>query len=530
MLKMVMQMAIAAALLVVSIYGDSFDKTLFTEQVVWKGVGAGSPTKMVVAPNGEVFVSDKLGKLVKYPSLTANAVNQGVVVWDNGADNTVSFGDRGFLSLAVDPAYPKNPYLWAIVSVNRQGTIADQTPVLDDPKTCPLGDDDVTVGKCDSQARLVRIKVNPATGMGVTDAILASDWCSAGWSHHVGDLVWAPDGGLYFSMGIAASYTVPDRGVPNAPCYRKNDARFQGNWDAQWDDIPAGKMFYIAYKDLTGNNLLTIGNGLTTVAKGLRNPFRFTVHPITYDLYIAEVGSDFWEEINVLPDPLSNKGKVVNFGWPCFEGNAPQPTYGADQGCANVKTEAVKPFFTYSRQIMFPDVAGANANCKTGSVSADEVVFVNNTDWGTDWENRLIWGDSSAQCLFSFANDPKTGLPDGIAKNMKLISYNPLVATQPTGIYPLNKWCDIQILTPPNGGKATMYAVNYDQAQLVSWSYVGPVSKTPVVVPTNKPGSNGGNGGAGTSTGSGNLATSFDIVLLATLALVAMGGGLLGAY
>lgn len=58
---------------------------------------------------------------------------------------------------------------------------------------------------------------------------------------------------------------------------------------------------------------------------------------------------------------------------------------------------------------MFPDVAGANANCKTGSVSADEVVFVNNTDWGTDWENRLIWGDSSAQCLFSFANDPKTG-------------------------------------------------------------------------------------------------------------------------
>lgn len=55
----------------------------------------------------------------------------------------------------------------------------------------------------------MRIKVNPATGMGVTDAILASDWCSAGWSHHVGDLVWAPDGGLYFSMGIAASYTVP---------------------------------------------------------------------------------------------------------------------------------------------------------------------------------------------------------------------------------------------------------------------------------------------------------------------------------
>lgn len=57
MLKMVMQMAIAAALLVVSIYGDSFDKTLFTEQVVWKGVGAGSPTKMVVAPNGEVTSS-----------------------------------------------------------------------------------------------------------------------------------------------------------------------------------------------------------------------------------------------------------------------------------------------------------------------------------------------------------------------------------------------------------------------------------------------------------------------------------------
>lgn len=43
------------------------------------------------------------------------------------------------------------------------------------------------------------------------------------------------------------------------------------------------------------------------------------------DLYVGDVGSDYWEEINRVPNPLdpANAGKMPNFGWPCYEGNYP---------------------------------------------------------------------------------------------------------------------------------------------------------------------------------------------------------------
>src|SRR5690606_36814020 len=45
---------------------------------------------------------------------------------------------------------------------------------------------------------------------------------------------------------------------------------------------------------------------------GLRNPYRFTVHPLTGEVYIGDVGYNTWEEMN--------RGAGANFGWPCYEG------------------------------------------------------------------------------------------------------------------------------------------------------------------------------------------------------------------
>lgn len=52
------------------------------------------------------------------------------------------------------------------------------------------------------------------------------------------------------------------------------------------------------------------------VAMGLRNPWRIDLDEATDRLFIADVGSSAWEEINILP--LSQIG--MNFGWPCKEG------------------------------------------------------------------------------------------------------------------------------------------------------------------------------------------------------------------
>jgi plastocyanin len=52
-------------------------------------------------------------------------------------------------------------------------------------------------------------------------------------------------------------------------------------------------------------------------AYGLRNPWQFNFDRETGDMYIADVGQNAWEEINVLsPD---SEG-AANFGWPILEG------------------------------------------------------------------------------------------------------------------------------------------------------------------------------------------------------------------
>lgn len=78
-------------------------------------------------------------------------------------------------------------------------------------------------------------------------------------------------------------------------------------------------------------------------AWGLRNPWRFTFDRETGDLYIADVGQDKWEEVDVAP-AASRGGE--NYGWSILEGNhrfrggetkglvAPAVEYAHDVGCS----------------------------------------------------------------------------------------------------------------------------------------------------------------------------------------------------
>lgn len=81
------------------------------------------------------------------------------------------------------------------------------------------------------------------------------------------------------------------------------------------------------------------------VAKGLRNPWRYTFDPATNDLYVADVGQDQWEEIDVVP---ATRLVGHNFGWNRMEGNhcferaacdgagltPPVVEYGRSVGCS----------------------------------------------------------------------------------------------------------------------------------------------------------------------------------------------------
>jgi glucose/arabinose dehydrogenase len=63
---------------------------------------------------------------------------------------------------------------------------------------------------------------------------------------------------------------------------------------------------------------------------GLRNPWRFSFDRQTGDLYIADVGQNEWEEVDVSP-VAAGAGKRVNFGWNVMEGRHCFASTGCDQ-------------------------------------------------------------------------------------------------------------------------------------------------------------------------------------------------------
>lgn len=77
-------------------------------------------------------------------------------------------------------------------------------------------------------------------------------------------------------------------------------------------------------------------------AKGLRNPWRFSIDEPTGDMYIADVGNSEVEEINVIP--AGQRG--LNFGWYFYEGTTQQSSDPVPEGLV-----LTPPIFEYSHDV-----------------------------------------------------------------------------------------------------------------------------------------------------------------------------------
>ena len=58
-------------------------------------------------------------------------------------------------------------------------------------------------------------------------------------------------------------------------------------------------------------------NARRMLAHGFRNPVRLAIRPGTNDVWVADRGGGYWEELDRVPAPTD---PVRNFGWPCYEG------------------------------------------------------------------------------------------------------------------------------------------------------------------------------------------------------------------
>jgi glucose/arabinose dehydrogenase len=149
-------------------------------------------------------------------------------------------------------------------------------------------------------------------------------------NHNGGDIEIGPDGNLYLGLGDGGSAGDPFRNGQNRNVLLGKMLRVDPT-------KPAGGKPY----GIPADNPFAGGGGAPEVyAYGLRNPWRYTFDPETKDLWIADVGQNQWEEVNMLP-AADGAGKGANFGWNEMEGTHPYQGGTKPAG-------AVDPVFEYS--------------------------------------------------------------------------------------------------------------------------------------------------------------------------------------
>src|SRR5690606_28667503 len=136
---------------------------------------------------------------------------------------------------------------------------------------------------------------------------------------------FGPDGYLWISMGDGGSGGDPD-----------------GN--GQNTDVLLGKMLRIdvsgdAYTVPDDNPFVSGGGAPEVWSYGLRNAWKFSFDRETGEVWIADVGQNQIEEINMMPS--TDVG--LNYGWRCYEGNNTYDT----SGCGS-PDDMTFPVATYS--------------------------------------------------------------------------------------------------------------------------------------------------------------------------------------
>jgi glucose/arabinose dehydrogenase len=389
----------------------------FQDEVAFPGLS--KPTAVRFAPNEMVFVAEKNGKIQVFEDLSDETPE----LFKDLAVETYDHGDRGLLGLAVDPDFPAQPYVYALFTYDHVIDSGNPAPewgstLSPEGDNCPdtHGADDCVVS-----GRLVRYTANVTTDggghlhavAGGEKVLIAEDWCQQFSSHSVGDLRFGPEGALYAGGGDGASFTGADYGQlgsPPNPCgdppNEGGSLRSQDLRTPETGSDPTGLNGTIIRidpetgKGWPGNPLADRAseNEKRIVALGFRNPFRFTLDPETGEMYVANVGSSEFEELDRF-DPTAG---LFNSGWPCYEGANKHflfKTFGLPI-CEGLYAEpqlVSSPLFYYSHKS--PIAPGDECPYSSGSAIAGPA-FYEGGDYPSKYKGALFFADSVRGCVY----------------------------------------------------------------------------------------------------------------------------------
>lgn len=231
--------------------------------------------------SGRLFVVEQAGKI--------HVVRDGTVLdrpFLDLTDEVSCCGERGLLSIAFHPRFAENGWFY-VYYTNKAG-----------------------------DTRVVRYWA--ASGADVADpksstTILAIDQPAA--NHNGGLLLFGPDGYLYIGLGDGGGgngHNGQDLGTLLGKILRIDV------------DHPSPGLPYGIPPD---NPFITTPGARGEIwAFGLRNPWRFSFDRATGDLWIGDVGSAIYEEVNYLAHGQGG----ANFGWDLMEGTECRVATGCD--------------------------------------------------------------------------------------------------------------------------------------------------------------------------------------------------------
>lgn len=217
-------------------------------------------------------------------------------------DKVGSGGERGLLSVAFHPLYRTNGFLFVNYNDKNGDTNIERYAVSRDPDVA------------DSASAKRILKINQP------------------YSNHNGGMnLFGPDGMLYIGMGDGGS-----EGDPHS--YGQDNTTLLSK--LLRIDVDHGD----PYSAPSANGLANSGGRPEIWATGLRNPWRFAFDAKDGNLYIADVGQNTYEEVDVVP--MNRAG--VNYGWSIMEGfhclhgfgcnqsglQRPVLVYSHDDGCS----------------------------------------------------------------------------------------------------------------------------------------------------------------------------------------------------
>lgn len=269
--------------------------------------GLTAPNWGTTAPGdaNRLFVSDQAGILWAIETATGSKsvfLDASSRLVPLGIAGSGTFDERGLLAVAFHPAYASNGLLYTYTS---------------EPEAAAADFSTIAAGESPDHQSVVAEwhVVDPGNPASVVDPgsfreLLRID--EPQFNHNGGGLAFGPDGFLYISLGDGGN--ADDEGSGHSPGGNGQDPGNVLGTILRID--PLGTNAANGEYGIPASNPFVpmVGTVEEIWAYGFRNPFRFSFDGGTGDLYVADVGQNDIEEID-----LAMAGG--NFGWPRMEGS-----------------------------------------------------------------------------------------------------------------------------------------------------------------------------------------------------------------